>query len=878
MDSSLDRAGARLINQLDGKFHQSLPRALDKIRKPEQRKVSSHKPVEKIYGFHQAIAQTHMDLDNNPSKFGKFAAYYHNKHLIKVDDIPDSYFKMQKRLARERGHGNIEINDEMKEKYCALLVTDQKASFNTWFKYLSSSQTKHYPIWAKHWAFNGLLKLGKLDKDTYKFAKRRKDTVGPFADLNHEALAKVMDLIVKKTRVDAEDIKDKKQKVDRLKELIPELEDDSELKLMLEQANFGKLYARELQNCGAHKKENLEKSEGKWVTFPQGSDHMKLVEAIQGQGTGWCTAAEETAKMQLKAGDFHVFFTKDEEGNETVPRLGIRMEGDKIAEARGIGKDQAVEVLMQDEMETELHKYKGADEFLKKSADMKLLTEIEKKTLAGDELDPDELRFLYEIDAYIDSFAQGKDPRVDEIRDSRNSRKDIERIYEGKHVALSLEEIREDTEAAYLKFDDYSENCTPRKYKAEMILANAFNRIEEKMARGEDITVIEARQLYGVDTFKMKDLNCNFRVSLYDRAKQLMEQRNPLADLALINSVQEDDGQGSFKPLSRDRLRLIEKALVNFSHQHLEMVDRLLTNFRLAADGSYEFIGDLNLETNSEKDLVQSLLSLDKLRVTGDISFEVVPNKLPREIEANSLYNNSGGDIFRKSMPESIILEELFESESVSGLKRLPRKMIVDRMEIYGCGELEILPQEGRIRNICIDDTAISSLPEDLDIEDIVLNQEEFKRIVDGSGNGMERLKRLSSISFGSDLVFEEIDSDELPDNIHIITEGDMDLSDSKIKRFPRGVDLFEGSVFLSGVRAEDTVLPPVSFTGDLMMDGSNFTELPDNLHVPGDLVLENSQISKWPKGLKVDGDIYINGTKLGAPPVDAIIGGKVHR
>ena len=65
-------------------------------------------------------------------------------------------------------------------------------------------------------------------------------------------------------------------------------------------------------------------------------EYLKLYNSLQGYNTGWCTAgSRETAKEQLEEGDFYVYYSKDKNGNYTIPRLAIRMSEDEIAEIRG---------------------------------------------------------------------------------------------------------------------------------------------------------------------------------------------------------------------------------------------------------------------------------------------------------------------------------------------------------------------------------------------------------------------------------------------------------------------------------------------------------------------------------------------------------------
>ena len=48
-----------------------------------------------------------------------------------------------------------------------------------------------------------------------------------------------------------------------------------------------------------------------------------------------------------------------------------------------------------------------------------------------------------------------------------------------------------------------------------------------------------------------------------------------------------------------------------------------------------------------------------------------------------------------------------------------------------------------------------------------------------------------------------------------------------------------------------------LTLRGDLNLEGTAITELPDNLTVRGDLYLERTAITKLPKSMKVKGKIY---------------------
>lgn len=121
----------------------------------------------------------------------------HDKFVIKPVEIPEGYFENQRRLAREQGHGDIEITDEMRDQLTEVIIADQTSSLDNWVDYLSSADAI-YPDWLKYYAFCSITGLGEYDKEKKQFTKRSKGTVKPFPDINREALAYVLDAIKKK--------------------------------------------------------------------------------------------------------------------------------------------------------------------------------------------------------------------------------------------------------------------------------------------------------------------------------------------------------------------------------------------------------------------------------------------------------------------------------------------------------------------------------------------------------------------------------------------------------------------------------------------------------------------------------------------------------
>ncbi|MBU2613681.1 hypothetical protein KJ925_04485, partial [Patescibacteria group bacterium] len=252
------------------------------------------------------------DFDRRERNLSMLKRALHARFIIKSEDIPESYWDLQRRLAREQGHGDIQITDGIREQQAEILAADQANTLDTWVDYLSGPDAT-YPDWLKYWAFRSVLGMGEFDKTKKAFTRRTKSTVKPFPDLNREALAYVLDAVEKKVEgkgIDREAL---------------EGEDEERFGKLLQGENFPKLYAWAIEKVTPASKELLTVTDGRWVKYDRGSDHMPLVKSLQGHGTGWCTAGESTAKTQLNGGDFHVFYSLDEEGNPTIPRVAIRM-------------------------------------------------------------------------------------------------------------------------------------------------------------------------------------------------------------------------------------------------------------------------------------------------------------------------------------------------------------------------------------------------------------------------------------------------------------------------------------------------------------------------------------------------------------------------
>lgn len=97
------------------------------------------------------------------------------------------------------------------------------------------------------------------------------------------------------------------------------------------------------------------------------------------------------------------------------------MEGEEIAEIRGIGPDQELDPYITPVLEKKLKDFGNeADFYRQKAADMKMLTSIDEKTQKEEKLTDSELSFLYRLEP-IEGFSQGRsDPRIEYLKNNPN--------------------------------------------------------------------------------------------------------------------------------------------------------------------------------------------------------------------------------------------------------------------------------------------------------------------------------------------------------------------------------------------------------------------------------------------------------------------------
>ncbi len=464
------RYGEQFLHNKNSELHTSEPVEFEK--KQKDKKLWTHtssKPADKIADWLQVIEKTHLghrkgyrfDTElkgiEDERVIERIKSYYHKEYVIKSTDIPYSVFLLEQRLVEQLGHGKVEITEEFQQEKIKQIIADQKHSLDRWVDYLSSPDAD-YPMWAKYWAFTSMVKMGKLEKyeveedqngvmqkvEKARFAKRDKTTVAPFPTMNPNALAKTFSAIEDKASDNSLQKQNRKPLANHSTKLNSE-----EFKKLLNTENFSKLYTQFLIELPGYSTEGLQETRGEWKVYKKGSQPDELVKSLDGYPLEWCTANKDTAKGHLRAGDFYVYYSIDQDGEANIPRVAIRMQEDKIAEVRGIAPDQNMDPYISDVVTQKMSEFPDGESYKKKSSDMKRVTELEQKTKSGQELDKNDLVFLYEIDSSIEGFGYHKDPRIAELLENRDKNADTCIVFEcsPEQIAHSITEFKDDTVA-----------------------------------------------------------------------------------------------------------------------------------------------------------------------------------------------------------------------------------------------------------------------------------------------------------------------------------------------------------------------------------------------------------------------------------------------
>jgi hypothetical protein len=440
---------------------QTSPEVQRAVQRAEQKtgeKVPSDS-TERIEAYMDRLESIFLNPDERKSErnLEMFRGKIYDALIIKPEVAVDQILKDEAKVAFDRGHGRIEITEEMKnrpgtQEQADAVIKRQKASLDEWMDYLTSDDTSSYDPWFKYYLWNSIIKLQTLVKIertdektgekiiTAEYPKRTPGTLKPFPDIFRGKLAQIYG---------------------KYNKYISGEKTDATAKEYFKR-NFAKTYAEEsLDHIVNSSSESKEQTHGKWVTYKKGKtyDAKRMIASLQDKYTDWCIEGEGVGKDKLNEGNIYIYYTFDKGGNPVDPRLCIRMSDDRIAEVRGIsgGKSQEVEQVFMDEageggsvLGNKLKEFGNeADAYRKRESDMKQVTRLMKKNQNDDPFTKEELQFLYEINGTIEGFGYQKDPRIAELRQGRNLEEDMLVVFEctRDEIAHGLSQINKNTKA-----------------------------------------------------------------------------------------------------------------------------------------------------------------------------------------------------------------------------------------------------------------------------------------------------------------------------------------------------------------------------------------------------------------------------------------------
>lgn len=408
----LNQAGFRGAHQeiVDSSFNKARSRGEKLIGKNDERRVDAYL----------------SRLDKIISKFGNKAekrlwqASIKDNLFTKYEDIPEAYWDTKRQEYRDNGHGYITLEDEDSKRiiYNEEIFDLQRESLKAWANYLGDENTR-YPLWFKVYAWDGITKMGKWDKNKGEYARRNKTTVAPYPEPNAEVLNSVFE-VINKYHGNGE------------KEFYTEEgERNIDLEKLVQSGNFAKIYNAIERGIAPVIKppERAEDVRGQWIEYKPGQEQEI---AAAGRETGWCIGNSPSKAREYLTREangqvdndndlksrFILFHLEDPKtgklSRNAVASVRLNLDG-KVAEISGIEEGQTLTDSLISIVEEKVKSLPGGEEFLPKFVDNKQLIALDRKMKNDENLTKEELEFLYEIYRPINTLGYS-DQRINELR------------------------------------------------------------------------------------------------------------------------------------------------------------------------------------------------------------------------------------------------------------------------------------------------------------------------------------------------------------------------------------------------------------------------------------------------------------------------------
>ncbi len=362
------------------------------------------------------------------------------KYVVKEHDIPMSYYKSKEEKMTIDGHGKHNLvkpensrylyDVDLKKYYTQALIREQKDGIDSWFDYFTSEESNSIPLWAKMWAFLGVLKTASYHQGVME--PRRDGETSFFARLDKEVLEKSIKEVKKKFKGDLSRYN---------------------LRVLLRLKTFKDLFGIYFEEYQKKVEKTPLSQDGIWVDFyheiladsekkkKQGekTEFEKLHDTVKGFNTGWKIEGilnkEDSVYHYIddpsKVVNCRIYLTKDETGNYSIPRMMMTLSHwEEVLDVQGIGPNQKVEGSLESILNEKLNSMKYGEKYIEKKYDLDLLDRMYQNYQIR-ELTLEELTLLYSYSNY--------DPRVEKMKRGRDRRKDLAIVYDCTPEEIGIE-------------------------------------------------------------------------------------------------------------------------------------------------------------------------------------------------------------------------------------------------------------------------------------------------------------------------------------------------------------------------------------------------------------------------------------------------------
>lgn len=184
--------------------------------------------------------------------------------------------------------------------------------------------------------------------------------------------------------------------------------------------------------------------DGKWITYTNESDSKKLLESLFEHNSFWAIENSSIIKNhEFNKEKIYIYYTKDKDNRYTCPRISILTKNGEISRISGAAPYGNIESEMEMILEKKIDEFPYNEEYKKIIKELQNFTKIYSKWANKEDLNKNDLRFLYEIEHKINFIGYKNDDRINEIINTRDIKKDLSKIFDCDIEQISL--TREET-------------------------------------------------------------------------------------------------------------------------------------------------------------------------------------------------------------------------------------------------------------------------------------------------------------------------------------------------------------------------------------------------------------------------------------------------